>query len=543
MVSTPRGWARLGPTMRRRIARYATTVAVAAIVVSNTVIGLETFFLVQLAYNGGQITFDETLGAPNFPPVLFAVIVGMVINVLLCVLFLRPQLRWFISCTPADHDRRRAVQAIPRNQVFGTMIAWSVAVISYVLAADNLTLNNVIGVAIAFTLAGTSSASLTYLFAERAARPLSVAALHDFPANHVMHGVRSRMFAVWAVSSAVPMVGLLIVNGGRWADMLPPVHGSVDWVSVTLAIVGLAAGGRVIFLVGQAITDPLTEMRRAIERVDDGDLEAHVPVYDSSELGVLQHGFNEMVEGLAERDRMREIFARHVGDTVADLAIERGIGLHGSNVEVGVLFVDIVGSTRLAQDNRPDATAKLLNSFFEIVADVVDRHSGFVNKFEGDAALAVFGAPVSIDNPADAALGAARELADRLTRSLDIGWGIGVSYGAVFAGNIGAEFRYEYTVIGDPVNECARISDLAKVGRVTVLASGAAMERAEDEIERWSVLGSRVLRGRSEPTELFGPADMVAAMPGGGGLLAGLLRPARRIAANPLRLPLNMFGR
>lgn len=540
-VSTPRGWARIGPVMRARIARYAMVVAVLAIVGSNALIGLETFLLVQLAYNGGQLTFATTLGAPNFPAVIFAVLVGIVINVLLGVLVLRPHLRWFVSCAPADHERRRAVQRIPRHQVFGTMIAWSAAVIGYVLAADDLTGNTVVGVAVAFTLAGLSSGCLTYLFAERAARPMAVAALHDFPTTRVMHGVRGRMIAVWAVSSAVPMIGLLIVNGGRWAGMLPPVEGQVDWATVVLAFVGLAAGARVIFLVGQAITDPLTELRRAVERVDDGQLEARVPVYDSSELGVLQHGFNEMVEGLAERERMREIFARHVGDTVADLAMERGAGLHGTNAHVGVLFVDIVGSTALAQEQGPDRTAALLNSFFEIVADVVDHHSGFVNKFEGDAALAVFGAPVNLANPAASALAAARDLADRLTEGLDIGWGIGVSYGEAFAGNIGAERRYEYTVIGDPVNECARLSDMAKTGRITVLASGSAVHAAGSEAHEWQLLGTRIVRGRTEPTRLFAPVDVVARAPSEG-LLSGLFKPARRMVGNPLRLPLNMIG-
>src|SRR5690606_34103785 len=119
-------------------------------------------------------------------------------------------------------------------------------------------------------------------------------------------------------------------------------------------------------LVGQALADPLTEMHLAVHRVEHGDYNARVPVYDSSELGVLQHGFNEMVKGLAERERMREIFARHVGDTVADLAISDGIGMHGTNTRVGVLFVDIVGSTKLSQDRSPDDVAELLNAFFSI---------------------------------------------------------------------------------------------------------------------------------------------------------------------------------
>ena len=541
-VPSPRGWARIGPPMRSKIALHATVTAMTAVIASNTVIGVETFLLVQLAFNGGQLTFDETLGAPNFPVVVGAIIVGILTNLLLGMLAVRPQLRWFISCQPADHARRRAVQRIPIVQLGVTVVSWSAAALFYVFIAEELTTATVAGVAVAFALAGMSSACLTYLFAERAARPLAVVVLEDFPTNHVMNGVRVRMLAVWAVSSAVPMVGLLTVNAGRWTGLLPDVHGAVDWTTVILCLVGLASGARVIALVGQAITDPLTEMRRAVHRVDHGDYKARVPVYDSSELGVLQHGFNRMVEGLAERDRMREIFARHVGDTVAELAISDGVGMHGTNTRVGVLFVDIVGSTGLAQQRSPDDTAALLNAFFSIVADVVDQHSGFVNKFEGDAALAVFGAPVEIDDPAGAALGAARDLADRLASSLDIRWGIGVSYGEAFAGNIGAERRYEYTVIGDPVNECARLSDMAKTGRIPALASGAAIDAAGEEAQEWKLLGTRIMRGRSEPTAFHAPIELVERLGTSTNLIAELLRPARRIVgANSLRLT-TFFG-
>ncbi|MGC4935802.1 adenylate/guanylate cyclase domain-containing protein [Gordonia sp. DT30] len=522
-------WLRLDEGERRCLARRAVAIAVSAIVGSNALIGVETFLLVQLSYNGGTLSVDETLRAPNFPGIVTAIAVCIVANLILGVLLLRPQIRWFIRGEPADHARRVAVQRIPIRQVLGTMLAWLASVVSYIaISADSLSAATAFGVAVAFGLASLSSACLTYLFAERASRPLMMLALASDPTTRVVHGVRGRMFAVWAVSSAVPMVGLIVLNAGRRLHMLPPVVGDVDWASVVLAIVGLAAGIRIIVLVGQSLIDPLTELRDAVEKVHDGDLDVHVDVYDSSELGVLQQGFNEMVTGLDERERMRELFARHVGDTVADLAIENGMGLHGTNTRVGVLLVDIVGSTTIAQERSPQDTAALLNEFFEIVAQVVDEHRGFVNKFEGDAALAVFGAPVEIDDPAGAALAAARDLARGLTEALDIRWGIGVSFGTAFAGNIGAERRYEYTVIGDPVNECARLSDLAKTSRVPVLASGAAIDAAHAEAPEWTMVDKRVVRGRSEATEIYGPTGlMVASPPTVGDMISGLLRPVR----------------
>jgi adenylate cyclase len=150
---------------------------------------------------------------------------------------------------------------------------------------------------------------------------------------------------------------------------------------------------------------------------------------------------------------------------------------------------------------------RLLNRFFRIVIDVVEAEGGLVNKFEGDAALCVFGAPVVSPDAAGECLRAARNLAARLSRELpEIDFGIGVSAGVAVAGNVGAEHRFEYTVIGDPVNEACRLAELAKERPERVLASSAALDRATPaEVEAWSVTEAAVLRGRLAPTQLAHP--------------------------------------
>ena len=149
-----------------------------------------------------------------------------------------------------------------------------------------------------------------------------------------------------------------------------------------------------------------------------------------------------------------------------------------------------------------------MNDFFRIVVDAVDDHQGLINKFAGDAALAVFGAPLRTTDPASAALATARMLANQLRQLPVVDFGIGVSAGRVFAGNVGAENRYEYTVIGDAVNEAARLADLAKTSDRRILCSAAAIERADEaERARWAECYSTVLRGRSEATHVSAPAD------------------------------------
>ena len=149
---------------------------------------------------------------------------------------------------------------------------------------------------------------------------------------------------------------------------------------------------------------PVRVVRSALKRVEEGDLDCNVVVFDGTELGELQRGFNSMVHGLRERERVRDLFGRHVGREVAAAAEQQRPKLGGEERHVAVIFVDIIGSTQLVTGRPATEVVELLNRFFAVIVEEVDRHHGFVNKFEGDAALAVFGAPNHLDNPEDEAL-------------------------------------------------------------------------------------------------------------------------------------------
>jgi adenylate cyclase len=158
---------------------------------------------------------------------------------------------------------------------------------------------------------------------------------------------------------------------------------------------------------------------------------------------------------------------------------------------------------------RPTEVVSILNRFFTIVVEEVDRHHGLVNKFEGDASLAIFGAPNRLDCPEDEALGAARAMADRLAAEMpECQAGIGVAAGQVVAGNVGAKERFEYTVIGEPVNEAARLCELAKSYPGRLLASSETVESAnESEAAHWSLGDTVTLRGHDQPTRLASPVQ------------------------------------
>jgi adenylate cyclase len=265
-------------------------------------------------------------------------------------------------------------------------------------------------------------------------------------------------------------------------------------------VVGLFA----MVMAARSVADPIAALRAALARVEAGDFSARVEVDDSSEVGLLEAGFNRMAAGLAEREALRDLFGRHVGRDVARSALEGTAALGGEERHVAVLFVDLIGSTSLAAARPPSEVVGLLNRFFRIVVDVVESRGGLVNKFEGDAALCVFGAPMRRPCPEADALAAARHMSARLGTELpEADVGIGVSAGSVVAGNVGAEQRFEYTVIGDPVNEAARLCELAKSRPERVLASEAAVAGADaEEAGHWELGDAVTLRGRSSETRL-----------------------------------------
>jgi adenylate cyclase len=354
---------------------------------------------------------------------------------------------------------------------------------------------------------GETTCALIYLASERILRPVTALALAARPAAEaVAPSVRGRLTMAWLLGTGVPLIGVVAVG------IVGATKSDVDTEYVGAAIIFLGAVATIVgplatIFAAKAIADPLTSVRAGLERIERGDLEVHVTVDDGSEVGRLQAGFNRMAEGLRERERIRDMFGRQVGEHVAHAALRDGVRLGGEERHVGALFIDLVGSTSMAMSMPPSEVVRVLNRFFRVVIEVVEAEGGLVNKFEGDAALCVFGAPVPRDDPACDALRCARALAMRLSREVpEVDFGIGISAGIAVAGNVGAEHRFEYTVIGDPVNEAARLSELAKERPERVLASEAALDKAaESETESWRVTESAVLRGRNAPTAMAYP--------------------------------------
>jgi adenylate cyclase len=409
--------------------------------------------------------------------------------------------------SPTPEEQLRVLRAPLRIMVVEAVL-WGAAVVCFATLNAFFSVLLALGVGLTVALGGITTSSVSYLLTELALRPVASRALATgAPERRGVPGVTARWLLAWALGTGAPIVGIGLV--GIVALTSVEIDESVFAVTtVTLCGFALVFGAIASLLAAYATVHPIGSIRRGLADVQRGDFDVRLGVWDSTEIGLLQAGFNEMVAGLRERERIRDLFGRQVGREVARQALAReDFDLGGAECEVAVLFVDVVGSTELAASQPPHRVVELLNLFFGEVVEAVEANGGWINKFEGDAALAVFGAPGRLDDAEGRALRTARELDARLReRVAALSAGIGVAAGVVVAGHIGAEQRFEYTVIGDAVNEAARLTELAKAAPSRVLASGRAVELAgAEEAARWELGEPVELRGRGRPTVLATP--------------------------------------
>lgn len=410
--------------------------------------------------------------------------------------------RWIRhATTPSEAELRRtsdlAVRSARAVLISGATIVTSFVTIGWYLHRWL----NVWRVEAGATVTVGGATLLTFLVAERTLGPI-LALTIEYRRPRV--GVLGRLVLVWAQAAATPFAALIFAPQRIGLD-------AVRWIVLGT---GLAISLVGFLVTGRSVADPLQRLRRAVESVRAGDLDVQVRADDGGEIGKLQRAFNEMVSAMRERDRLATLFGRYVGASVAEHALAGNDQLGGEIRTISALFVDIESSTALAQVLPPDELVVMLNGFYGVVVEVVAAEGGFVNKFEGDAALAIFGAPKEQPDHADRALRAARALRERLAAlaivfpMLDAG--IGLCTGDAVAGNVGAADRYEFTVIGDPVNVASRLSDMAQEHPGRLLVAESTIISAKIEARNWVIDGIAQVAGREGDMTLYVPASSSA---------------------------------
>ena len=261
------------------------------------------------------------------------------------------------------------------------------------------------------------------------------------------------------------------------------------------------------FVLADAVSGPVIDLRDATRRVGAGDLAVRVPVVSTDETGELAAAFNAMVTGLGERERLREAFGAFVDPALTERVLAEGTDLRGEEVEASVLFLDVRAFTAFAEGARAQAVVASLNDLHETVVPVILGHGGHANKFIGDGLLAVFGAPERHPDHAARAVAAAREIA-QLVRRGDAGElrvGIGVNSGRVVVGTIGGGGRRDFTVIGDPVNTAARVEAATRVTGDDLLITETTLRGLGPDGDDFEERPSVPLKGKTATVRLYAP--------------------------------------
>jgi class 3 adenylate cyclase len=344
-------------------------------------------------------------------------------------------------------------------------------------------------------------------FPEAAVRPARVALTGDTGLGDALP--RSRpTFAAWSNVSMLTAAFVFALAGAMLAAV-------IDQVSETPLLCAVISCALVLcfavpITVGAGFSpslQPIRDLAAGAARVAAGDYSRRLPVVQDDDLGALAASFNRMQAGLTERQRLQGAFGTYVDPMLAARLLEQGDDVFtGERREVSVMFVDIRDFTPYAEANSAEDTVARLNALFELVVPAVVDAGGHVNKFLGDGALAVFGAPNDLPNHADAAVGVAalihRLVAQRFDGELRIG--IGINTGAVIAGTIGGGGKLEFTLIGDTVNVAARVEQLTKTTGDAVLLTQQTVDTLVSQPAGLADRGFHVLKGKASEVRLFG---------------------------------------
>ncbi|GEM_PF-1145483 len=279
----------------------------------------------------------------------------------------------------------------------------------------------------------------------------------------------------------------------------------IMFTAVTFVVMGIG------LYQAQRISSPLRALVNACQQIARGDFDNKVHVHAVDETGVLAHQFNLMMDGLKERDRVKETFGRYMTQQVSDAILKGDVKLGGETRELTMLMSDIRSFTTLSETMRPEDLVAFLNRYFSKMIDCVMAHDGVVDKFMGDAILVVYGAPVrDPEHPVKSVLtaldmrAALKEFNDELIAEghTPIRIGIGTNTGPAVTGNIGSEARMEYTVIGDTVNATQRTEDLTKDLKTDILIN----ETTAAYLDGRFILGAPhaiTLRGRHQESLIY----------------------------------------
>ncbi|OGR59619.1 MAG: hypothetical protein A2X36_05380 [Elusimicrobia bacterium GWA2_69_24] len=338
--------------------------------------------------------------------------------------------------------------------------------------------------------------------------------LYEGPDLHrIREGFHLSLFAkilLLLLSTAVVPMIMLWAHARAGLDPHPDQGQAAQWLVYNSFIV-MFLGGAFVF---GSIQGPIEGLIDKMRRLAQGDFGVKTRVYFTDEIAQLKSHFNVMVDQLKERETMRETFGRYVSVEVAKKLLGSGkLNLGGEEIEATVLFCDIRNFTPMSEAMTPTQVVEFLNAYFSFITEPIMRHNGVINKFMGDAVMAIYTPILGSEDHVTDAIRSALEMREALARfnaahhpPEPVRFGVGIQTGSMIAGNVGTLARLEYTVIGDVVNVASRLENANKELGTDILVSEDVFQRVRETFSgkaRFEPVGPVSLKGKSRPMTLY----------------------------------------
>lgn len=372
------------------------------------------------------------------------------------------------------------------------------------------------------SMVGLIASTVSFFFLERNARRKLIP--YFFPQGRlsevagVAHlGISRRILLLYVGGTLVPMIILLSTLFILQSEVNDRTIAAFEYgrgifiFTIVLCAYSFFSALRLNKLVSSSVAKPLRQMLAVVDRIQKGDYSAQIQVVSNDEIGELGDAFNEMIHGLADRERLRKAFGKYVNPEIRDEILSGRIPLEGERREATMMFTDLRSFTPFVENNPPEVVIAGMRAYFTAMHGVIRQHRGVVLQFVGDEIEAAFGVPVPFPDHADQAMQAALAMRSALAelnqmRSAQglatFNHGVGLHSGPVLAGNSGSEEQSAYALIGDTVNVASRIQDMSKELKWDILASRETVSRLSFNCPAQEV-GPHAIKGYSKPVVIY----------------------------------------
>jgi len=420
---------------------------------------------------------------------------------------------------------KREFLNVPSFTIRGTIIIWLIisSTISFSMYMKGLSGTNLFYFfSVLFIIGGSLATVIEYYLFDNTFRKVIPEMFPDGDFSQVKNvrnfHINSRMLIAFWIGGILPVFMLIIFsytyinllkNGiAQPADMLKYNY-SIIFIAVLSIFMTIISS----FYFSRNIGNQLITLGQGMKKVENGDFSVTLKVDNKDEIGNVNSGFNKMVVGLKEREKIKDVFGKYVSSNVRDKILNDELVLGGEKTEASILFSDIRNFTSFSEKFSANDVINFLNTYFNEMIKPIFDNNGILDKFIGDAIMAVFGTPVKTENHAEDAIETAltmkanlfhfNELRKNFNKE-QIQIGVGINSGEIIAGNIGSHERMEYTVIGDSVNIASRIEGLSKVYGVDIVVTEDTIDMLPDKNRYlFRDLDLVKVKGREEPILIY----------------------------------------